>query len=316
VVWCYLNRTETEGVNVAYYTSYLGNLNEIISDLQVVNHSSKLMTIINLLGQNGLMLTLISIPVVCLGLDYNQATYFGFAFLFIAAGFRRQTLRGFRLLPIYIVLYLAVHLVWTPGVAYDRFLIALLPFLLLFLLTELEMLVSLIGRELKTRQHILKKSGALFIGLGITVVVSITLYTYGSELYLSLASASFNKRAKPVQEDQQAIQWINERTELSDTVVCYRDPSLYLSTGRKATRSFQMTYGINWRDHQTSIFSIADENKGRYLLYTSSDFENEYQPDLQRGAFKQLIDQHTEKFIRVFESADGHSTIYRIQNNP
>ena len=62
------------------------------------------------------------------------------------------------------------------------------------------------------------------------------------------------------------------------------------------------------------IFDIIDESNSRYLISTSSDFDNEYKPEQQRESFKALIDQHPEKFAMVFESTDRRSTIYRINS--
>ena len=113
-------------------------------------------------------------------------------------------------------------------------------------------------------------------------------------------------------ENRQAIEWINQHTDPSDTLVCYYDPLYFLHTGRKATRSFAMKAGVTWQAHQELIFNIIDENQARYLVCTSSDFENEYQPDLRRESFRLLIAQHSKRFVPVFESADQRSIIYRI----
>ena len=114
--WCYVNRTTVTGVNVAYYTSYVGHLREVLLDLQAQDHTSTAVTLPNVLAANALMLIVISVPIVCLALDYNLVVYLGFAFLFIAAGFVRDVRRGWRLLHIYILCYLALHLVWLPYV--------------------------------------------------------------------------------------------------------------------------------------------------------------------------------------------------------
>ncbi|HET9530186.1 MAG TPA: hypothetical protein VFQ92_07540, partial [Blastocatellia bacterium] len=132
---------------------------------------------------------------------------------------------------------------------------------------------------------------------------------------------SLEKSARRASEDAQAIAWINNNTELSDNVVCYRDPLYFLHTGRKATRSFPMREGISWQEDQKAIdvlsgliFRIINEENGRYLVTTGSDFELEGQPELKRKVFKTILEQHPEIFVPVFEPADGGCAIYRISD--
>jgi len=88
----------------------------------------------------------------------------------------------------------------------------------------------------------------------------------------------------------------------------------FLYTGRKATRSFAMKAGVLWKNNQSLIFRIIAENNGRYLVFTSSDFENEYQPDLQRESFKAFLEENSNVFVPVFKSTDKQSVIYRLEN--
>ena len=314
VVWCYLNRTHVEGVNVAYYTNYFRDFSEIVSELQAQSNTSKLMVVLSIIGRNALMLTVISPPVVCLGLDYAWIKYFGFVFVFIAAGFLRQTSKGVRLLHFYIISYLALHIFWMPNVSYDRFVTPLLPFLLLFLITEIERLASLVRRELSSSNGVIRRLSAAFIGLALFLSLGIALYNYVSDLFVSLGSASLKSNIAPPSNDLEAIGWINSHTNPSDVVLCYRDPMYFLYTGRKATRSFAMKAGGLWQHNQSLIFRIITDNNGGYLVSTSSDFENEYQPNLQRASLKALVEQYPQIFVPVFKSTDERSVIYRLEN--
>jgi len=74
-----------------------------------------------------------------------------------------------------------------------------------------------------------------------------------------------------------------------------------------------MRAGITWEAHKMSILTIIKESKARYLVSTSSDFDNEYQPEQQRNSLKVLVEQHPRNFLLVFESTSGSSTIYRIE---
>jgi hypothetical protein len=260
------------------------------------------------------MLILISIPVVCLSLPYEWVLFFSFTILFFAAGFLRVISKGVRLLPVYVICYVALHLLWLPYVAYDRFLIPLLPFLLLFIVSELMALVSLVGKELTPGGGILKRLSAAFIALAMLVSVGVVIYNYGSNLRSALRSSYLSKAPGTPTETRQTIEWIDKHTDPSDTLVCYYDPLYFLHTGRRATRSFAMMAGVTWQGHQELIFNIIDENQARYLVCTSSDFENEYQPDLRRESFRLLLTRHSERFVPVFESADERSIIYRIDH--
>ena len=313
--WCYANNTTAEGVNVAYYTSYWRDLLNAINDLQPQNDFSKVGVFLSIIGRNALMLTVFSPPVVCLGIDYAWIQYFGFVFIFIAAGFLRQVSKGWPLLPIYVVSYLFLHFFWLPYVSYDRFLVPILPFLLLFLVTEAERLASLLVKEIRTNPQIIMKVSAAFLGLALFVAAGVIVYNYSTGVYSQLASAPLSKTPGPPPEDAKAIEWIKANTDVTDVLVCYRDPLYYLYTDRRATRSFPMKAGPLWQKHQSLIYRIANEYKARYLIRTASDFENEYQTDLQRESFKALIEERPEMFVLVFESTDGLSKIYRIENN-
>ena len=314
IAWCYANKTNAGAVNVAYYTDYVGYFRQVVGDLASSNGSSFVVTFLGMLGRNAFMLLLISIPVVCLGIPYEWILYFGFALLFFVSGFYRQISKGIRLLYVYLICYLGLHLLWLPYVSYDRFLIPLLPFLLLILVSEFTSLTSLLRKQFAPDKDWGNRVSAAFIGIALMVAVGVTLYSYGSDLYSSLASTSWKRISRPVQRDGEAIEWINTHTNPEDVLVCYCDPLYFLHTGHKATRSMPMRAGLTWEAHRMLIFDIINESNSRYLISTSNDFDNEYQPEQQRESFKSLIDQHPEKFVLVFESTDRRSTIYRINS--
>jgi hypothetical protein len=315
VAWCYFERTTANGVNVAYYTSYLSHLREVVTELQARDQTSALIALLSVLARNALMLIVVSIPVVCLGIDYNWVLYLGFAFLFVAAGFVRDIARGCRILHVYIICYLVLHLFWLPFVSYDRFLMPILPFLLLWLLRELRTMASLVRREMGSGTGMTRKASAGVIGLALAGLVAAAIYNYASGLYFPFASASIRKDVGPSSPDRQAIEWINSNTAPTDVLICSRDPMYYLYTGRKATRSLPMKAGIYWQDQQHLLFQIVNESRGNYLVLTTTDFELSYQPDLQTESFKKLIEEHPEEFVSVFRSHDGASAIYRISND-
>src|SRR6185436_5101888 len=228
--------------------------------------------------------------------------------------------KGLPLLGIYVLSSLGLYLCWLPNMAYDRFLMPLLPFLLIFLITEFYRLTALARKELIVRGSPIRKLSAAFVGFLLLASASIMLYTYGSGIFWSFGS--LKNGAGRATADNQAISWINAHTDPSDTLICYRDPMYFLYTGHKAARSFPFKEGVSWQEDEPSvealsklIFRMMDEANGRYVILTSSDFELEDQPDQHRKTFKKLIKRHPEKFVPVFESEDGQSEIYRIENN-
>jgi 4-amino-4-deoxy-L-arabinose transferase-like glycosyltransferase len=330
VVWCAVNKTAAEGVNVAYYTSYLGHLSEVVRDLQAQNHSSALAVFLNIAVENFIAGILISVPLICSGANYSWIPGFNggwlvtalvftfFTFILIVAGFIRQASEGVRLLHIYVISCFGLYLFWLPDVSYDRFLMPLLPFLLLFFVRELTVLGSKARRELRRNTTAVGKLSATFIGLTLFAVAGVILYNYSFGIYQSFVA--LRKSASRAAEDAQAIAWINANTQASDALVCYRDPMYFLYTGHRATRSFPMKEGVPWQDDQASLdnltgflFRIVEDSNARYVITTSSDFELEDQPERRRDIFNKLLAQHADRFIPVFESADARSRIYRVE---
>jgi hypothetical protein len=325
-----VNRTSAQGINVPYYTSYVGHLNQVVSGLQAQSGSSRLTVFLNMAVENFVGGILISVPLVSSGLSYNAFTGLSgytlgtalcaafLSLVLIAAGFGRALARRARLLHIYLITSLGLYLFWLPNVSYDRFLMPMLPFLLLFLVCELGVIFALARKGIQSDEPGRRISGA-FIGLALILVVGITLYGNGSGIYSLWAS--LRTSAVRAADDAQAISWINENTGSPDALLSYRDPKYFLYTGHKAVRSFPMTEGFTWEEDQSSmdklaqsVFSIIDEAGARYMVVTATDFELEDRPEQRRKTFDKLIEQHLRNFVLVYESADGRSRIYRIEN--
>ncbi len=266
------------------------------------------------------MFTLVSPVVVVLGIDYTSAQYFGFASLFIIAGFIRHARARLRLLHVYMICYIAMASV-VPFPSYDRYLMPLIPFVLLFMIAEAGRLIALIRNTLTKNASLVRQVGAALIGLALVTSAGAVLYNHGSEIYQRLGPKPFQKKtAQPAPEDMEAIDWINEHTNASDVLVCYHDPVYFLYTGRKASRSLPMEEWVDWREDRTSLGAVEDlvfrtleHDKGRYLIVTSTDFESEDQTGQYRGILSRIIDSRPDRFSPVFNSSDGHSRIFRIE---
>jgi Dolichyl-phosphate-mannose-protein mannosyltransferase len=316
LAWSKGNRTTVSGVNVSYYTDYLDHFKNVLLDIQFNTHASMLVTILGVLWKNLLLLVIVSVPAVSLSMDYTWVVYLGFVLMFIVAGFVRDVARGWRLLHIYVICHLGFHVVGLPFVSYDRYLAPILPFLLLWLVRELESMASLARATLRLRGQISRKVSAMVIGLAVAGVVAVAAYNYGSSLYSSLSAASLRKQVKPTPDDSEAITWISANTDPTDVIICGRDPMYYLYTGRKATRSFPMTGTVYWQDKQDLLFRIIDEAKANYLVVTASDFEEEYQSEHQMESLAVVIQANPSRLEPVFRSESGRASIYRIRLAP
>jgi hypothetical protein len=220
-------------------------------------------------------------------------------------------------LHIYLVASLGLYLFWLPGVSYDRFLMPLLPLLLLFVVSEFSRLASMARDGWLSTAPSKRMSGGLIAGV-LIIVAGAFAYGYSSGAYTSLTS--LRASAARASEDSMAIDWIKEHTGAADTLVCYRDPKYFLYTGHKAVRSFPMTEGYSWEEDEASmqklmreISRIIEEAGGRYLVVTSTDFELEDRPEQHRKMFDKLIEQRPQMFILVFESPNGRTRIYRTE---
>jgi hypothetical protein len=330
--WCYTQSHDSASQGTAFYasTSYLHDWYAVIAEEQALSNSSGLTAISSIIATNLFMLVLMSVPMISLGLDYNwiQASSAGFfilkfalilfAFVFIAKGFVRTESPGYRLLHVYVVLYLALHIVW-PYTSYDRFLMPLIPFVLLFWIAELTALIPALRRNL-TSGRTATIIGAASVGLIVTALIGVTFQNHWSGVRRSVASGSLTKAPQPTTSgDAEAIRWVTSNTESSDVLVCYQDLLYYLYTGRKAARSYLGRANVSTENSQAAasdqgklILRIIGENNGRYLIVTKSDYDD--LPDIHRKCIEALLLTYPLRFVPVFQSTDEQTRIYRISN--
>jgi hypothetical protein len=317
-----------DNVNAGFYESYFSTFSQLVGGSQAQGFSGMLKVVSHVITTNVVGLLFVSVPVVCLGLNYDAVVNFRFGFPLVAAavlllivgGFLRQTRERFRLMHLYVLSYVAVHLLW-PYTAYDRFLMPLLPFLILFFVIEAGALWILVRDSWRLPGQISKKLSAALIAGVVGSAAGIALYNYGSGLIRSMTVSTMNKIARPSAEDREAIEWINANTQPTDVLVCYRDPLYYLYTGRKATRSVLSRQG-GLLDEQGSLdeaskalLRIVEDNNARYVVFTDSDFDLESEPDVQRDNLVSVLQQNPSVFVPVFHSRDKRSAVYRIDDN-
>jgi 4-amino-4-deoxy-L-arabinose transferase-like glycosyltransferase len=323
MAWCYLNRTSYQGINAVYYAGYIQFFRESLSRLQELNHTSLLTTSLNVVGTNVLLFVVASMPLASLGLrfDLPQGLLLALIFAFlviVVVGFLRQARGNLRLVHIYVMFYLLLHLI-APGSAYDRYIFPIVPFLLLFLVTEVSLMISSIRAEVIAGKSPWRKAGAACMGLAVLAAVGLTLYSNLSGVYDSLKSVKTS--AGRSTENRAAFEWLNQHAQPSDVILCYRDPLYYLFTGRKAMISSPLIvfntvpYQTRERsafEHSRDFLEIINESKARYFVLTSGDFK--FESELYRTSVENLVKGHPETFLPMFESSQGGCAIFRINN--
>lgn len=331
ISWTYFNRTQASGVNVAFYTNYLNDVREVVASLQTLNGASKPAVLLTIFGKNLLGLIVVSIPLVCSGLSnvWTRDSH-GFVvvmslffvlvvFMLVVTNVIRRISSQLRLLYVYLLIYLAIHLA-TPYTTYDRYLVPVLPFLLLFLVSELTRLFSSVRDQLISSRLLGDRLSGAVAALAALATAGVLLFGYVKGIQLQTSSSA--KFSAPAQEEQQLAKWIVSNTDSTDTLICYRDPIYFLRTGRKAARSVPTALidGALFQARQPTVEevlqrvrSIIHENHGRYLIVSLDDFD--HLPVIYRDSFKELTSGDPATFIPVFESTSGRSTIYRIESS-
>jgi 4-amino-4-deoxy-L-arabinose transferase-like glycosyltransferase len=327
LAWGRIHESGYDSVNAGFYESYFSTFSQVVGGQQAQGFAGMLKVVSQVVGTNAVGLMFVSVPVVCLGLNYDAAVNFRFGFpiiaaavpLLIAGGFLRQVRERFRLMHMYVLSYMVVHLLW-PYTAYDRFLMPLLPFFLLFFVIETGPLWLLVKDTWRLPREISKKLSAALIAVVVVSAAGIALFNYGLGLIDSMTLSTLTKVARPSPEDGEAIEWINANTQPSDVLICYRDPLYYLYTDRKATRSvFSRRGGLlddqgGVEEMSKAFLRIVEDNKAGYVVFTDSDFELESKPDVQRDNLLTILQQNPGVFVPVFHAGDGRSAIYRIDD--
>lgn len=293
-----------DGVNAAtmFYVSYFGDLREIFEFSEYFA----------LVARNAFMLIPMSIPIVCLGVGFdfvlrihNQLVLpavllFLLTFGFILSGFIRSLRESFGLSHVYIIGYLAIHIIW-PYSSFDRFLMPLLPFFAFYLIKELSVQIASL-RSLQERARYRKLPFALIpMSAGIVFVFLV----YGNLVGIcNEAMPSRNKYASIASLDDRLADWIRRNTQPSDIVLGYPDPRYYLNTGRKS-----ITVAMSIKGEQSDPHSLVRQIRETGCKYIIYHYER---VDAMDRALKSLLRANPEEFLLTFSCEGG--AIYRVGN--
>jgi Dolichyl-phosphate-mannose-protein mannosyltransferase len=320
LIWSYGNRTGIGGEHAAYYAGYTRGASDTIAKLQELNDSSSLMVRLKILESNALGLILVWLPLEALGLRSGVpiallAPFVLLIFVAFVSGFVREARKGIRLLPIYLVFYLGLHLVF-PVHSYERYLWSVMPFLLWLLVSEVSALISAVRAGFDSKGDAAKRVSAFFLAVVLAGLAGFAVYNNVSGIVLS----SRLLRQAGNAEDEKAIEWIKSNTDPSDVLVCFGDQKYYLYTDRKAVRSVPVLFldatVYQARDPDPDelvrvFLNIVRENHGNYFVLSPGDFQQ--QAPAYGKSVEAFVEKNPEQFVLVFES--GSTKIYRIENN-
>ena len=320
--WCYLNRNTVGGEHASYYAGYARGISDTVGRLQTLNGESRLMVYLKIIETNALGLILVWAPLQSLGLRATMPTsllvpLILLAFALLVAGFVREMRKGVRLLEIYCLFHLGVHLI-VPSHSYERYIMPIVPFLLFFLVRELSALFSTLRTALISSQDIFAKAAAAVIGLVVIGAAGLTLYSNSSGIYHALTDSNPDAGSK---QDAQTFDWIKANTEPASVLICFGDLKYYLYTDRKTVRSIPVNildltvYQAEDPDPNelaTVFLNIVDENRGNYVVLTPNDFRE--QAPAYGASVEAYISKHPEQFVPVFQSEDGRNRIYQIKD--
>jgi 4-amino-4-deoxy-L-arabinose transferase-like glycosyltransferase len=319
--WCYLNRNTGGGEHASYYAGYMRGIDTTVGQLQALNHSTRITTHLKIIETNAVGLILVWMPLQSLGLRSSipPAVLMPLLLSFVAlltAGLLREVRKGVRLLHIFLLFYVVLHLI-VPSHSYERYLMPIVPFLLLLVVREFSSLFSIMRTAFTSSASYAKKAVPACIALVLAATASIPLFSNSAGIYLSLTNTKATVNSA---EDARAFEWITANTNPSDVLVCFADQKYYLFTGRKAVRSIPVNIldlvvyqdqGPRDDELVKTFLNIVDENRGTYLVFGARDFE--HQAPAYGNAIQSHLEQHPEQFIPEFRSVSGDAIIYRIQ---
>jgi hypothetical protein len=246
--WCYHQPSAGDGTNATYFTSYFKYTYELFRDKQAARHYSSPIEFCLIVKNNALELAR-SAPLMALGYCQERLGFVGdagrklllasaFGLLLILLGARKYLRAGPRLLFIYMGFYVSLQLILPyPDSSIERYLVPILPFLILLLLKGGLDAGGAIRSWLARKTRVARRVAAAIAALP---VIALAVFVLGA---CSVGVWSLLTELKPRWADARAadapfISWINANTRDTDVLACVHHGMYYLYTGRRAVLSF------------------------------------------------------------------------------
>ena len=337
--WTHYNKTTFVEPNAVFHTDYLRYSYNLVREASVATHRPMLIAGARMVARNLLHLVGYWIPAETLGsfTDWLPAmtkhfqplllrVVFILCLLLIGVGMRKDRIPRLRLLPIYVVLYVGLHLTLPYHFnTYDRYLAPILPFTILYLIKGASEVVRT-GRSSRAGVTLpgvvaagsRTSRGLRVLRLGVAVPVLLFVAAFGVVSYSAgVRDTLKNWKANAItrnSEDAPAIQWLIANTPVTAVIATVQHPMYYMYTGRKATLCFategppQPTEA--WQIQQ--LLQIIKASKVDYLVLTASDIASQAGDVDYDRVTDQLEDSDAIRL--VFESPGEKAWIY--QCNP
>ncbi len=261
-LWWQATHSAVVGLSEAPY-SWAGNKGLIV----LLNHTWQQTS--SILGVNLIYLGIS--PAYLLGFKPGVVgVLIAFAFDGLAlCGFVENLARGITSLHLFLILYFGMLLAWAwPP---PRFVVPVLPFLLLFAYKGLRLL----GRELSSDRRVLPVASSaaaiiLLVGAAHALVLKAPEITHYGAL------TPYDEEPIDWRELSALMNWVREHAPPDAVLLSHDDPAFYLYTGRKALAgyvmdSIQLYYSgkLEWSPAQMATFtSILVEHRVHYLVRT------------------------------------------------
>ncbi len=219
--------------------------------------------------------------------------------------------RSLSLITVYIILILIVILVWP--VEPDRFLLPLLPFLLLFFLKGFAQLAKKAGCffDVLTSKHT-----PLF---SVSILLIFVLLNCGMALAEDMTNIIKARRSVEWIEKRNIFHWVNEKAESNDILVSQVSPALYLYTGLKAIPPI---VGIDVNDISIpsltadiiikNFRNLLDYEKDNHLYLVKTAY-GKGEPPIYEQMIDMLAIKYPGRISLVYAARDMKYAIYKMQ---
>jgi hypothetical protein len=262
------------------------------------------------------------IPIVCLGVQIDWfssmrgnwqflAIMIGFfSLILLVIGFWKTRSVGKGLLHAYILAYLGLHLLW-PYMIYDRFLIPILPFILLFIVSGGTHLLHSCFKSHPARLAAINGAAVVFVSVILASLLTTAGFGFASGLRDQLVDSK-KAYAPLAQQNQELIAWLKTHSCADDILTCYQDPVYFLYTGKKAIRLPAPREDESVTSYSDRLQQFIKQNKINLLLRTQNDFSLESYSARKRALLAHALDSKPLYFVSVFSTRIPKSIVYRI----
>ena len=292
-----------------YYTNYVNVWKEGVPTTTVF---------FAILKNNALLLlntpaTYFIYPSLRFGAIVHRTVIVSFTVLVFAGVLREAFRRGLRPFHFVFPFYALLILVWNYGLA-ERFLIPFLPIFAVGIWLEMKHILRMVGTTLGTRRPVSEKVVALGLSLIVLLLFAAVAQNYFGGVR-SISAGLSRKRGGLLEEKLESYQWLAHSTSQNSRVVAYEDASLFLYSGRAASRPFTFTtaefYDPKLLDVDIEhITDVARAIGAEYWLTSEDDYDFEWPDAFTKGHHQ------TDKVARVLpvahQSPDGRVRVYSL----